>query len=144
MKQIIEQILQERFGKDSLFSVATVENGLPFVRVVDGYYEDGYIYVLTYALSNKMRQIAKNPNVALAGEWFTTSGKGVNLGWFKDSKNTRIAEKMRTVFASWIDNGHNDFDDVNTCILQVKLEKGIVFANGARYEFDIKKDEENE
>lgn len=25
-------------------------------------------------------------------------------------------EKMRELFAAWINNGHNDFDDVNTCI----------------------------
>ena len=28
-----------------------------------------------------------------------------------------IANLMRTMFAEWIDNGHNNFDDVNTCIL---------------------------
>lgn len=29
-------ILTERFGKDSLIAPATVDNGIPFVRTVDG------------------------------------------------------------------------------------------------------------
>ena len=35
------------------------ENGMPCVRNVDAYYEDGAFYVITYALSNKMKQIEK-------------------------------------------------------------------------------------
>lgn len=31
--------------------------------------------------------------------------------------NAGIAEKLKKAFAEWIDNGHNNFDDINTCIL---------------------------
>ena len=70
------EIMDERFGCDTLLSVATVEEGRPFVRIVNSYYEDGAFYVVTYAKSNKMRQIAKNPAVAICGEWFTAHGTG--------------------------------------------------------------------
>ena len=42
-----EKIMVERFGKDN---------------------------VITYGLSNKMRQISQNPSVAIAGDWFTAHG----------------------------------------------------------------------
>lgn len=45
---------------------------------------------------------------ALAGEWFTAHGTGSNLGWFCKKENEPIANKMRTIFAKWIDNGHNN------------------------------------
>ena len=42
----------------------------------------GSFYIITYALSNKIKQIEKNPNVAIASDWFTAHGKGNNLGCF--------------------------------------------------------------
>ena len=133
----IEKILTERFGKDSLIALATAVNGIPYVRTVDAFYEDGAFYVLTHALSGKMKQIEQNPTVSVAGEWFTAQGRGVNLGYFGKAENSRIADKMRQVFSVWIDNGHNDFGDVNTCILCIKLTSGILFSNGVRFEIDF-------
>ena len=75
-----EKIMTERFGKDTVIALATVEQEVPYVRKVNAYYEDGSFYIITYALSNKIKQIEKNPNVAIAGEWFTAHGRGKNLG----------------------------------------------------------------
>ena len=50
-------------------------------------------------------------------------------------ENRIIAEKLKIVFAEWIDNGHNDFDDENTIILCVKLTDGLLLSHGTRYEF---------
>ena len=133
----IKEIMEERFGKDSIIALATVENGTPYVRNVDGYYEDGSFYVLTYALSDKMKQIEKNPLVAIAGDWFTAHGIGKNLGWFRKKENEKIAEKMKKLFAEWIDNGHNNFDDENTCILRIELTDGVLLSHGTRYELDF-------
>ena len=133
----IDAILLERFGKDSIIALATAIDNVPYVRNVDAFYENGAFYVLTHGLSGKMKQIKENPTVALSGEWFTAQGKGVHLGYFGKADNARIAEKMRDVFSAWIDNGHNDFDDINTCILRIELTSGILFSNGKRYEIDF-------
>ena len=132
-----EAILAERFGKDSIIALATSVENTPYVRSVDAFYEDGAFYVLTHGLSNKMKQIEQNPAVALSGEWFTAQGKGINLGYFGKADNSRIANKMKQVFSAWIDNGHNNFDDRNTCILCIRLTSGILFSNGTRYEIDF-------
>lgn len=132
-----EAILVDRFGKDSIIALATSVNGTPYVRNVDAFYSDGAFYVLTHGLSGKMKQMEINPTVAIAGEWFTAQGQGVNLGYFGSEENKKIANQMRTVFAQWIDNGHNDFSDINTCILQIKLFRGVLFSNGTRYEIDF-------
>ena len=55
-----EQILLERFGKDSLISLATVSKGIPYVRIVNTFYWDGAFYVLTDARSHKMHQLAED------------------------------------------------------------------------------------
>ena len=132
-----KEIMNERFGKDSIIAIATVKDGQPYVRNVDGFYEDGAFYVITYALSNKIQQIEENPHVAISGDWFTAHGKGINLGWFCKEENKNIAEKLKTAFREWIDNGHNNFDDENTCILCIKLTDGILFSNGKRYDIDF-------
>ena len=133
----IEKVLNERFGKDSLISLATSQDNMPYVRTVDAYYDDKSFYVLTYALSNKMKQIEANPNVAISGEWFTARGTGISLGYFGKEKNRDIADKMRSYFAAWIDNGHNNFDDENTVILQIRLTDGTVVVNNEWINIDF-------
>lgn len=132
-----QKIMMERFGKDSIIALATMENEIPCVRYVNGFYENGAFYIITYALSNKMKQIEKNPNVAIAGDWFTAHGKGINLGYFGKEENVEIAAKLKKAFAEWIDNGHNNFSDINTCILCIQLTDGLLFSHGTRYAIDF-------
>lgn len=130
-----EKIMTDRFGKDTVIALATSENGIPYVRYVNAYYENGAFYIITYALSNKMKHIENNSSAAIAGEWFTAHGKGINLGYFGKEENRGIAEKLKGVFSEWIDNGHNNFDDENTVILCVELTDGLLLSHGTRYEF---------
>ena len=132
-----EKIMAERFGKDSVIALATVENNIPYVRNVNAFYENRAFYIITYGLSDKMRQIEKNSCVAVAGEWFTAHGEGIDLGYFGKEENSEIAEKLKKVFSEWIDNGHNDFSDTNTCILCIKLKHGILYSYGKRYDIDF-------
>lgn len=133
-----EAVMVERFGQDTIISLATVEENVPYVRSVNAYYEDGAFYVITYGLSNKMRHISKNPIVAIAADWFSAHGEGINLGYFGKAENAAMAEKLRKVFAAWIDNGHNNFEDENTCILCIRLTDGVLFSHGTRYDIDFK------
>ena len=135
--QEAKQIMVERFGKDALIALATTENEIPYVRYVNAYYENGAFYIITHALSNKMKHIKDNSVVAIAGEWFTAHGKGISLGCFGKKENRVIAEKLKKVFAEWIDNGHTDFDDENTVILCIQLTEGILFSHGTRYDIDF-------
>ena len=133
----VNEILSERFGKDSLIALATVKDGTPHVRTVDAYYADGAFYSVTHALSGKMQQIQENDSVAICGEWFTAHGKGVNLGSFSSPSNAAMAQKLREVFAAWLMNGHSDLDDPNTVILCIRLTDGVLMSNGKRYEIDF-------
>ena len=105
-----EKIMAERFGKDTVIALATVEQGVPYVRYVNAYYENGSFYVITYARSNKMKHMENNPVIAIAGEWFNAHGKGINLGYFGKEENHGIAGRLKEVFSEWIDNGHNDME----------------------------------
>lgn len=67
----IENMMCERFGKDTVIALATTEKNVPYVRNVNSYYENGSFYIITHALSNKMKHIETNPTVAIAGDWFT-------------------------------------------------------------------------
>ena len=137
MTQEIQKIMDERFGHDTSVSVATEQDGIPSVRIVNGYYENGSFYVVTYALSNKMKQIEKNPVAAVCGEWFTAHGIGENLGYIRDARNTEIFAKLKAAFSSWYDNGHINENDPNTCILKIKLTDAILFSNGTKYELEF-------
>lgn len=90
LKENVEKVIIERFGKDSLIALATVEKGVPYVRTVDGYYDNHAFYVLTYALSNKMMQIAQNPVVAISGECLQHTEQEIIWGGFVKRKMNRL------------------------------------------------------
>lgn len=135
--EVTKKILTERFGKDNVIALATVDDGVPYVRYVNAYYENGAFYIISHKYSGKMRQLEKNPVAAVSGEWFSAHGRGIDLGYFGKSENVVIAEKLREVFVEWIDNGHNDFSDENTRILCVELTDGVLLSHGTRYEIDF-------
>lgn len=144
-------ILEERFGKgkDNVIALATIsiENSpegypMPCVRDVDAYYEDGAFYVVTYGTSNKIKQIAANPEVSVSVNFedFFGNGRGENLGWVLDPKNAEIRTKLRTVFKDWYDFANNEADE-NCCFLAIHLKKGTLRINHGEkfYHFDFEK-----
>ena len=131
------RLMDERFGHDALIALATVENGRPAVRTVNAFYENGAFYVITHALSNKMRQLRENPAAAVCGDWFTGSGVGETLGHPCAPENAEILSKLRAVFAEWYSNGHVDESDPNTCILRIRLTEGLLLSHGDRCAIDF-------
>lgn len=131
------EIMNERFGHDTLLSLATMDGTAPSVRIVNSYYEKGSFYTITYALSNKMKQIAKNSAVAICGEWFTAHGRGENMGYIRDEKNAEIADKLRNAFSEWYSNGHTDENDPNTVILRIRLTDAVLMSHGTRYDLNF-------
>ena len=135
-----QAILSERFGHDSLIALATTDGLTPSVRTVNAYYESGCFYVVTYARSGKMRQIEKNPRIAISGDWFTAHGIGENLGHILLPENEALAVKLRAAFAAWYGNGHTHEADPNTVILRIRLTDGVLFSHGTRYDLDFTQD----
>lgn len=137
LNEEINEIMKERFCKDTVIALATINQGIPYVRNVNAYYENGAFYCITHACSHKMKHIEMEPMVAIAGEWFTAHGKAVNLGYFGKEANHEIADKLRLVFGEWIDNGHNDFEDNNTIILCINLVDGVLLSHGTAYNIEF-------
>lgn len=131
------EVMIERFGHDTLISLATLYGNIPAVRIVNSYYENGAFYTITYALSNKMKQIEENSTVAICGEWFTAHGVGENMGYICDEGNTEIATKLRKTFSAWYSNGHINESDPNTIILRIRLTDAVLFSHGTRYDIDF-------
>lgn len=132
-----QNIMNDRFQKDSLIAIATMDGNTPCVRAVNSYYEDGCFYIVTYALSGKMKQIAENPIVAVCGDWFTGHGIGENLGWIRKESNAELAEKLHSAFAAWYGNGHNNDEDTNTVILRIRMTDGILLHHGTKFDIDF-------
>jgi len=133
------EIMDGRFGKDSLIAIATMDGERLHNRMVDAYYENGAFYVSTYALSNKMKQIGNNSEVAVcAVDWFTGHGIGQNLGWVLDPKNAEIRLKLCEAFSAWYDHANNE-QDVNCCILEIRLTDGMLIKDhhAVRYQIDF-------
>lgn len=133
-----EKILGERFSKDSLMALATIdENGNPWVRTIDAIYEKGSFYLITFALSNKMKQINHHPVVGISGEWFSGHGLAENLGHILLESNREMTQKLRIAFASWYESGHINEEDPNTILLRIRLIDGTIFNHGEKIIFTV-------
>jgi len=131
-------IMVERFEKDSLIAIATTDGERLYNRIVDAYYENGAFYVSTYALSNKMKQIQANSEVAICAiDWFSGHGVGKNLGWVLEPQNAEIRSKIRKAFV-WYDDV-TDEQDKNCCILEIRLTDGMLIKDhhAIRYQIDF-------
>jgi len=131
-------IMTERFSQDSLIAIATKDGDRVHNRIVDAYYDDGAFYVSTYALSNKVRQVEANPEVAVcAVDWFSGHGIGKNIGWVLEPCNAEIRDKIRKAFV-WYD-GVNNEQDKNCCFLEIRLTDGMLIKDhhAIRYQIDF-------
>jgi len=131
-------ILVERFGKDNIIALATTDGERMHNRIVNTIFIDGAFYITTYALSNKMKQIEANPDVAIcAPDWFSAHGRGKNLGWILDPQNAELRLKLREAFV-WFDQANNE-KDPNCCILEIRLTDGMLIKdhNAFRYKIDF-------
>ena len=132
------QLLDEKFGKDTLIALATSDNNIPSVRIVNSYYENGCFYTVTHNSTVKMKQIKNNPLVSVCSEqWFTARGTAENLGYVCDPKNEALINKLRNVFAEWYYNGHTNESDPSTCILCIHLANGTLYHNGEKFEINF-------
>lgn len=125
-------IMKDMYGRDVPMPLATVNGDRANIRVVDVYYKENSFYIATYGLSNKMKEIDKNPNVALNHNLFVAHGIGKNIGHPLEEHNRDLREELKQVFVSFYDK-HVDEGDSNTCILKITLKDALVFANDYKY-----------
>ncbi len=134
-----QSLMYELFAQDRQFALATVKDGIPSVRTIDTYYDDGCLYIVTHAAFRKSKEIADNPNVALCdGDFCTFQGRATNIGHPLDAGNAAIREKLMKAFEPWY-FAHNDESDPGMCYLKVELSSGFFHADGIGYKVDFEK-----
>lgn len=126
------EVLQQLFGREYSFMLATVKNNEPSVGMVDTIYEDGAFWIVTYATAGKADDISSNPNVALANRFHNFKGKAYYMGHPLKPENRKIRERMIQAFHGWYFR-HNNEGDENMCYVKVVPEKGFVHKDGAGY-----------
>ncbi|MCL2357401.1 MAG: pyridoxamine 5'-phosphate oxidase family protein [Defluviitaleaceae bacterium] len=131
-------IMVERFAKDTLIAVATTDGKRIYNRIIDALYENGAFYISTHALSNKIKHVEANPEVAVcSADWFSGHGTGKNLGWVLAPENAEIRAKIRKAFV-WYDDVSNEQDE-NSCFLEIRLTDGMLIKDhhAIRYQIDF-------
>ena len=130
-------VMKELYGHDVAMPLATVNGDKANIRVVNAYFKENAFYITTYALSNKMKEIAKNPHVAINHNLFVAHGFGKNIGNPLEERNKDLREELKKVFFAFYDKHVNE-EDPNTCILKVDLADALVFAHDYQYFIDFK------
>lgn len=130
------EVLSELFGKDVTFVLATASDNVVSARVVDAYYNNGVFWIVTYAKSNKVKDIESNPNIALCNNFHTFKGKACNAGHPLKEDNKAIREKLIRVFEPWY-FAHNDENDEHMCYVKIVPESGVFHKDGTGYRVDF-------
>ncbi|MDF2700118.1 MAG: pyridoxamine 5-phosphate oxidase family protein [Haloplasmataceae bacterium] len=129
------ELMKEQLGHDVIISLATcTENGVN-VRNVDGYYKDGFVYVVTHSCSQKMIDISKNSKIAICKDLMSAQGIGKNLGNPKAESNRELRDELKKVFVAFYER-HVYEDDPGSCILEITLTKAAVFSKDTKYTID--------
>jgi general stress protein 26 len=131
-----KRVLEELFAKDYQFALATSDNTTPSVRLVDTFYDNGAFYIVSYAKSQKAKEIEKNPEIAMCNKLYRFSGKAYNIGHPLSEDNHAIREKLIKAFESWY-FAHNNENDEEMCYLRIDLKHGFFYKDGTGYKIDF-------
>lgn len=130
------EVLQQLFGRDYQFALATVSQNGPSIRMVDTYYEEGAFYIVTYGKSQKVREIEADKRVALCKQCYRFDGEAYNMGHPLKAENKAIREKLIKAFEPWYFK-HNNEADENMCYVKVILNHGFYYKDGIAYQVDF-------
>lgn len=130
------EVLSQLFARDFTFVFATVQDNEPSQRVVDTFYDDGVFWIVTYALSNKVKELEKNPHVSLCNTFHIFKGTAYNQGHPLKVGNAAIRQKLVKVFEPWY-FAHNNEDDEHMCYVKVIPEAGFFHKDGTGYKVDF-------
>ncbi len=137
------KVMEELFCKDVQFSLATVKDSSPSIRVVDAYYDDGVFWIVTHKNSNKVREIEANPNAALCRGFHSFKGLAFNAGHPLKEENRMIREKLIKVFEAWYFR-HNDESDEGMCYVRFVPARGFFFKDSTGYRVSFSEREAEE
>jgi general stress protein 26 len=129
-------VMSELFAKDFTFNLATAKENCPSVRVVDTFYDNEVFWIVTYAKSNKVKELEVNPNVALCNNLYSFTGKAYNAGHPLDKANKEIRDKLIIVFKNWYFL-HNNEDDKNMCYVKFVPESGFFYKDSTGFKVDF-------
>lgn len=134
------QKLSALFSQDRTFVLATVKESKPSQRVVDTYYDEGVFWIVTYAQSNKVKELRMNPQVSLCNSFHTFNGLAYYAGHPLDEQNKDIRAKLIQVFEPRY-FAHNNEADKDMCYVRIELTEGFFHTDGFGYIMDFTKHE---
>lgn len=129
-------VLEELFAKDYQFALATSKDNIPSVRFVDTFYDNGAFYIVSYAKSQKVKEIEKNSEVSLCNKLYRFTGAAYNIGHPLSEQNRGIREKLIKAFEPWY-FAHNNENDESMCYVKIELKQGFFYKDGTGYKADF-------
>jgi len=130
------EVMKELFAKDYQFAMATALENVPSLRYVDAYYKEGSFYIVTYANSQKVKELEVNPSVSLCNKLYSFSGNAYNIGHPLKQENQKIREILIKAFEPWYFK-HNREEDETMCYVKVDLTHGFFYRDGTGYKVDF-------
>lgn len=133
----VNKKIEKEFAKDRNMALATSDQDVPSVRIIDAYYWQESFYIATHESSEKVRHISKNKYVSLATGKHEFQGEAYNIGHPLSEENREIRELLIEAFSSWYFR-HNDESDPKMCYLRVKVNRAFTYFNKIGYNVDFK------
>jgi uncharacterized pyridoxamine 5'-phosphate oxidase family protein len=134
------EVMNELFAKDCQFALATSKDNVPTVRMIDTFFEDDSMYIVTHSKSNKVLELEENSQVSLCNMLYRFSGNAYNIGHPLHFENRKIREKLIKVFEPWY-FAHNNENDQDMCYIKIELISGFFNKDGIGYKVDFKRKE---
>lgn len=136
------KILVKEFGKNRKMYLATSNNNLPKVKLVNTFYWEGSFYLLTHEASEMMQLMMENKIVSLCStaSFHKFQGEAINIGHPLKNENKDIREVLTKAMSNGYDE-QCDEADPKTCFVQIKINTAFTYANKIGYDVDFRSNE---
>lgn len=132
----INNRLIKDFGKDRIMAMATSVDDTPTVRIIDTYYWNQSLYIVSHAGTMKVKELMRNKHVSLCTGLHEFQGEAINIGHLLKEENKELRELLIDAFSNWY-FAHNDETDPKMCFVRVKLNHAFIHFNKNGYHVDF-------
>lgn len=133
------EVVRDSFGQRFVYALATSAEGQVNVRSVYSFMYNDKMYIITHSDSNKVKEIEKNPQVAMVYKAQRAYGIATNLGHPLLEQNKELSKIIRREMGDAYQQVVTESDE-NVCILEISVYRAVAYTAIHKYDINFRDD----
>lgn len=130
------EVIRECFGQRFVYTLATATKQGVNARSVYSFMHNDKMYVVSHSDTNKVREIADNPNVVMVYDKQKLYGTAKNIGHPLQPNNTELYNVIRRELGDSYNMLFND-NQPTLCVLEITPTRAVGYTQIHKYDVDF-------